>query len=94
MIASLQSKQPADPDQTNELVAAFNKVLAENDEPADFSMNSRELESNENDIRETINFGSAVDNRFINSMATISDKIVMLLNATKLLDAEHFFIQY
>lgn len=43
------------------------------------------------DIRETPNFGSSIDNRFINGMATISDKIVILLNATKLLDAEHLY---
>jgi len=43
------------------------------------------------DIRETPNFGSNIDHRFINGMATISDKIVILLNATKLLDAEHLY---
>jgi purine-binding chemotaxis protein CheW len=43
------------------------------------------------DIRETPDFGSNIDQRFITGMATISDKMVILLNATKLLDAEHLY---
>jgi len=43
------------------------------------------------DIREAPNFGSNIDQRFITGMATIKDNIVILLNTTKLLDAEHLY---
>lgn len=42
-------------------------------------------------IRQAPNFGSKVDIRFIKGMATIDEKIVILLNSEKLLDAEELY---
>ena len=43
------------------------------------------------DIRDAPNFGSGIDTRFITGMATIDDKIIILLNSEKLLDAEELY---
>lgn len=43
------------------------------------------------DIREAPNFGSSIDSRFITGMATIEEKIIILLDSSKLLDAEELY---
>lgn len=43
--------------------------------------------------KEAPDFGSHIDSRFIKGMATISDKIIILLNSEKLLDVEDLFHQ-
>lgn len=45
----------------------------------------------EKHIRPPPNFGTEIDSRFISGMATISDKIVILLNSHKLLNAEELY---
>jgi purine-binding chemotaxis protein CheW len=42
-------------------------------------------------IRAAPDFGSEIDNRFINGMATFPDKIVILLNSSKLLNADELY---
>lgn len=43
------------------------------------------------DIRESPNFGSGVDSRFIQGMATVEDKIIILLDSERLMDVEELF---
>lgn len=43
------------------------------------------------DIRESPDFGSNVDSRFIQGMATVDEKIIILLDAEKLMDVEELF---
>lgn len=43
------------------------------------------------DIRDAPNFGSGIDTRFLTGMATIDEKIIILLNSEKLLDAEELY---
>ena len=45
----------------------------------------------EKQIRPPPDFGSEIDSRFINGMATLSEKIVILLNSSKLLNAEELY---
>ena len=45
----------------------------------------------EKNVRDVPNFGSNIDNRFIKGVATITDKVVILLDSETLLDAEQFF---
>ena len=42
-------------------------------------------------IREAPDFGSGVDTRFLTGMVTIDDKIIILMNSDKLLDAEELY---
>ena len=42
-------------------------------------------------IRDVPNFGSNIDTRFLTGMATIDEKIIILLNSEKLLDAEELY---
>jgi purine-binding chemotaxis protein CheW len=43
------------------------------------------------DIKAAPDFGSTIDNRFIEGMATVGEKIVILLNTVKLLDVEELY---
>lgn len=43
------------------------------------------------DIKPAPDFGSSIDSRFIEGMATIGEKIVILLNTTKLLNVEELY---
>lgn len=43
------------------------------------------------DIRETPNFGSNIDSRFITAMATVAEKIIILLDSEMLLDADELY---
>jgi purine-binding chemotaxis protein CheW len=43
--------------------------------------------------KESPNFGSHIDSRFIKGMATISEKIIILLKSEKLLDVENLFVK-
>jgi purine-binding chemotaxis protein CheW len=43
------------------------------------------------DIRETPNFGNHVDSRFITAMATVAEKIIILLDSEMLLDADELY---
>ncbi|MEE8056574.1 MAG: chemotaxis protein CheW [Pseudomonadales bacterium] len=43
------------------------------------------------EIRDAPNFGSKIDNRFIQCMATIGEKILILLDSDKLLDVEELY---
>lgn len=45
----------------------------------------------DNDIKPAPNLGSSIDNRFIEGMATINEKIVILLNTDKLLDVDELY---
>ncbi|TDF35716.1 purine-binding chemotaxis protein CheW [Alteromonadaceae bacterium M269] len=45
----------------------------------------------EKQIRPAPDFGSEIDSRFINGMATLSEKIIILLNSSKLLDADELY---
>ena len=45
----------------------------------------------EKHIRNAPEFGSDIDSRFINGMATFAEKIVILLNADMLLDSEELY---
>ncbi|MBL4827755.1 MAG: purine-binding chemotaxis protein CheW [Spongiibacteraceae bacterium] len=45
----------------------------------------------EKDIKSSPNFGSKIDSRFIQGMATISEKIIILLDTDKLLDVEELY---
>lgn len=46
---------------------------------------------NSSDVKEPPNFGSHIDSRFISGMATVGEKIIILLDSIKLLDVEHLF---
>ena len=43
------------------------------------------------DIREAPDFGSGIDTRFLTGMVTIDEKIIILMNSEKLLDAEELY---
>lgn len=43
------------------------------------------------DIRDAPDFGTAIDTRFLTGMATIDEKIIILMNSEKLLDAEELY---
>lgn len=43
------------------------------------------------DIKDAPNFGTNIDSRFISGMATIEDKIIILVNAQSLLDVEELY---
>lgn len=43
------------------------------------------------DIKKTPNFGTAIDNRFINGMATKEDSIIILLDSKQLLDVDELY---
>jgi purine-binding chemotaxis protein CheW len=45
----------------------------------------------EEQIKPAPDFGSEIDSRFINGMATFPEKIVILLNSSKLLNAEELY---
>jgi len=45
------------------------------------------------DEKESPDFGSQIDSRFIKGMATISGKIIILLKSEKLLDVEDLFLE-
>lgn len=46
---------------------------------------------NASDIRPTPDLGSSINNLFIEAMATVDDKLVILLNTPKLLDVEELY---
>ncbi len=43
------------------------------------------------DIKESPDFGSEIDNRFVHGMATIDEKIIVILDAIKLLDVKELY---
>jgi purine-binding chemotaxis protein CheW len=43
------------------------------------------------EVKESPDFGSHIDNRFIKGMATLSEKIIILLDSLKLLDVDSLF---
>lgn len=43
------------------------------------------------DIKSSPDFGSEIDSRFISGMATIDEKIIVILDAVKLLDVEELY---
>lgn len=45
----------------------------------------------EKDIKPAPNFGSVIDNRFIENMATVDEKLIILLNAHRLLNVEDLY---
>lgn len=44
-----------------------------------------------NEIKSSPDFGSEIDSRFISGMATIDDKIIVILDAVRLLDVEELY---
>ncbi len=43
------------------------------------------------DIKESPDFGSEIDNRFVHGMATTDEKIIVILDAVKLLDVKELY---
>ncbi len=46
---------------------------------------------NESDIKSSPDFGSEIDSRFVSGMATLEDKIIVILDEKKLLDVEELY---
>ena len=45
----------------------------------------------ESDVKSSPDFGSEIDSRFIHGMATVEDKIIIMLDAKKLLDVKELY---